>query len=293
MDIAIAEETRVGSALLGYIRERNYKMSVTETAREMAAKERYDFDDLVTIVQILRSENGCPWDMEQDHHSIRNDLIEETYEVIEAIDTENAELLREELGDVMLQVVFHARIEEEEGRFDVDDVANDICAKLVHRHPHVFGNVEADTSAQVLSNWEKVKSEEKSRVTVSDKLRAIPPMLPALMRATKVGKKASCFDFETTEAVMDKLTEEMVEVSEAMEANDKAGIEEEIGDLLLTVTSLCRKLDVDAEVALNRATDKFISRFDRIEKEVLKQGKDIKSMTMPELDAIWNKIKHN
>ena len=293
MDIAIAEETRVGSALLGYIRERNYKMSVTETAREMAAKERYDFDDLVTIVQILRSENGCPWDMEQDHHSIRNDLIEETYEVIEAIDTENAELLREELGDVMLQVVFHARIEEEEGRFDVDDVANDICAKLVHRHPHVFGNVEADTSAQVLSNWEKIKSEEKSRVTVSDKLRAIPPMLPALMRATKVGKKASCFDFETTEAVMDKLTEEMVEVSEAMEAEDKAGIEEEIGDLLLTVTSLCRKLDVDAEVALNRATDKFISRFDRIEKEVLEQGKDIKSMTMPELDAIWDKIKHN
>lgn len=268
-------------------------MSVTETAREMAAKERYDFDDLVTIVQILRSENGCPWDMEQDHHSIRNDFIEETYEVIEAIDTENPELLREELGDVMLQVVFHARIEEEEGRFDVDDVANDICAKLVHRHPHVFGNVEADTSAQVLSNWEKIKSEEKSRVTVSDKLRAIPPMLPALMRATKVGKKASCFDFETTEAVMDKLTEEMVEVSEAMEANDKAGIEEEIGDLLLTVTSLCRKLDVDAEVALNRATDKFISRFDRIEKEVLEQGKDIKSMTMPELDAIWNKIKHN
>ena len=128
---------------------------------------------------------------------------------------------------------------------------------------------------------------------MSDKLRAIPPMLPALMRATKVGKKASCFDFETTEAVMDKLTEEMVEVSEAMEANDKAGIEEEIGDLLLTVTSLCRKLDVDAEVALNRATDKFISRFDRIEKEVLEQGKDIKSMTMPELDAIWDKIKHN
>ena len=118
-------------------------------------------------------------------------------------------------------------------------------------------------------------------------------MLPALMRATKVGKKASCFDFETTEAVMDKLAEEMVEVSEAMEAEDKAGIEEEIGDLLLTVTSLCRKLDVDAEVALNRATDKFISRFDRIEKEVLEQGKDIKSMTMPELDAIWDKIKHN
>ena len=268
-------------------------MSVTEKAKEMAAKKSYGFEDLVSIVEILRSENGCPWDMEQDHHSIRNDLIEETYEVIEAIDTENPELLREELGDVMLQVVFHARIEEEEGRFDIDGVTNDVCAKLVHRHPHVFGDVEADTSAQVLSNWEKIKSEEKARVTVSDKLRAIPPMLPALMRATKVGKKASCFDFESSDAVMDKLAEEMVEVSEAMENNDKAGIEEEIGDLLLTVTSLCRKLDVDAEVALNRATDKFISRFNTIENEVLAQGRDIKEMTMPELDAIWDKIKHN
>ena len=268
-------------------------MSVTEKAREMAAKQRYDFDDLVDIVEILRSENGCPWDMEQDHHSIRNDIIEETYEVIEAIDTENPELLREELGDVMLQVVFHARIEEEDGRFDIDDVANDVCAKLVHRHPHVFGDVKADTSVQVLSNWEKIKSEEKARVTVSDKLRAIPPMLPALMRATKVGKKASCFDFENTEAVMDKLAEEMVEVSEAIEENDRAAIEEEIGDLLLTVTSLCRKLDVDAEAALNRATDKFISRFNTIENEVLSEGKDIKAMTMPELDAIWDKIKHN
>ena len=268
-------------------------MSVTEKAREMAAKQRYDFDDLVDIVEILRSENGCPWDMEQDHHSIRNDIIEETYEVIEAIDTENPELLREELGDVMLQVVFHARIEEEDGRFNIDDVANDVCAKLVHRHPHVFGDVKADTSAQVLSNWEKIKSEEKARVTVSDKLRAIPPMLPALMRATKVGKKASCFDFENTEAVMDKLAEEMVEVSEAIEENDRAAIEEEIGDLLLTVTSLCRKLDVDAEAALNRATDKFISRFNTIENEVLSEGKDIKAMTMPELDAIWDKIKHN
>ena len=267
-------------------------MSISEKARTIAAKERYGFEDLVEIMEILRSENGCPWDREQDHHSIRNDIIEETYEVIEAIDTDNPELLREELGDVLLQVVFHSRIEEEQGRFCVDDVANDICAKLVHRHPHVFGDVIADTSAQVLSNWDKIKSEEKARVTVADKLRSVPPMLPALMRATKVGKKASCFDFENTEAVMDKLAEEMVEVSEAIEENDRTAIEEEIGDLLLTVTSLCRKLDVDAEVALNRATDKFISHFDRIEKEVLADNKDINSMKMSELDAIWDKIKH-
>ncbi len=266
-------------------------MSVTEKAAALAAKGRYDFDDLVEIMVILRSENGCPWDREQSHKSIRKDLIEETYEVIEAIDTENPELLREELGDVMLQVVFHARIEEEEGRFSINDVANDICAKLIHRHPHVFGDISVENSTEVLSNWEKIKSDEKERKTVSDKLRSIPPMLPALMRAEKVGKKASCFDFENAGAVLDKVAEEMVEVSEAIEAQDKAAIEEEIGDLLLTVTSLCRKLSVEPEVALNRATDKFIDRFEMLEKEILADGKDINSMNMTELDEMWDKIK--
>ena len=241
----------------------------------------------------LRSFVGCPWDREQDHKSIRNGLIEETYEVIEAIDTENPTLLREELGDVLLQIVFHAGIEEDEGRFDIDDVANDICVKLIHRHPHVFGDVSVKNADEVLTNWEQIKSEEKERVTVTDKLRSIPPMLPALMRATKVGKKASMFDFETTELVMDKIAEEMVEVSEAIESGVQADVEEEIGDLLLTVTSLCRKLDVDAEAALNKATEKFINRFSRIEDIVLAENKDIKSMSMEELDAIWDKIKHN
>ena len=267
-------------------------MDYKKIAQELVAKEKYGFDDLVSVVEVLRSEVGCPWDREQDHHSIRDGFIEETYEVIEAIDTENRELLREELGDVMLQVVFHARIEEEQEGFSIDDVANDICVKLIHRHPHVFGEVKADTTDQVLSNWEKIKSEEKSRTTVTDKLRSIPPMLPALMRAAKVGKKASCFDFETTEAVMDKLAEEMVEVSEAISEQNAEAIEEEIGDLLLTVTSLCRKLGVKPEDALNKATDKFINRFEIIENEVISQGKDINSMTMPELDEIWDRIKH-
>ncbi|MBQ8140204.1 MAG: nucleoside triphosphate pyrophosphohydrolase [Clostridia bacterium] len=268
-------------------------MIENEKIRKLCSKESYGFEDLVGIMEILRSEEGCPWDREQNHHSIRKDFIEETYEVIEAIDTENPKLLREELGDVLLQVVFHARIEEEQGSFNINDVANDICMKLIHRHPHVFGEVSVNGSAEVLSNWEKIKSDEKERKTVSDKLKAIPPMLPALMRAEKVGKKASCFDFETTEAVMDKLAEEMVEVSEAIEAEDKSAVEEEIGDLLLTVTSLCRKLGVEPEVALNRATDKFISRFERIENEVLESGKAIDSMKMTELDAIWDRIKHN
>ena len=267
-------------------------MSVEEKIKLLLEKDSYDFDDLVTVVEVLRSDIGCPWDREQDHKSIRKDLIEETYEVIEAIDTEDPVLLREELGDVMLQVVFHARIEEEKDSFDIHDVSNDICKKLIHRHPHVFGSVVAETSDKVLSNWEKIKSDEKERRTVSDKLRAIPPMLPALMRAEKVGKKANCFDFENAAQVMDKVCEEFCEVSEAVKAGDGALVEEELGDLLLTVTSLCRKLGVEPEVALNKATDKFINRFSVLENAVIERGGDINSMTMAELDAIWDEIKH-
>jgi tetrapyrrole methylase family protein/MazG family protein len=268
-------------------------MTTQEKIDYLLKKERYSFDDLVILVEVLRSDIGCPWDREQTHKSIRKDFIEETYEVIEAIDTDNPALMREELGDVMLQVVFHARIEEEEGRCNIDDVANDICAKLIHRHPHVFGDVVAETPEKVLSNWEIIKSDEKSRVTVTDKLRAIPPMLPALMRAQKVGKKAACFDFADKEQVMDKLSEELCELSEAIGEGDAAHIEEEVGDLLLTVTSLCRKLGVDAEVALNKATDKFIDRFETVEKVTIDREMNINEMSMTELDAIWDEIKHN
>lgn len=255
------------------------------------AAQGYGFEDLIDVVEVLRSEEGCPWDREQDHKSIRKDFIEETYEVIEAIDTDNPELLREELGDVLLQVVFHAQIEREKQVFTVEDVANDICVKLIHRHPHVFGDVKADTSEKVLSNWEKIKSDEKDRKTVTDKLRAIPPMLPALMRAEKVGKKASCFDFPDAESVMAKVYEELDELRAAMAASDAANIPEELGDLLLTVTSLARKLGVESEVALNKATEKFIDRFEQVENAVLEEGKDINKLSMPELDAIWDKNK--
>ena len=266
-------------------------MTVEQMKRELLDKNEYTVDDLVNIVAVLRSQEGCPWDREQDHKSIRKDFIEETYEVIEAIDTENPELLREELGDVLLQVVFHAQIEREERRFDLDDVANDICVKLIHRHPHVFGDVIAETSEKVLSNWEKIKSEEKNRNTYTDKLRAIPPMLPALMRAQKVGKKVSFFDFENDALVMEKIKEELCEVEQAIGEKNCEHVEEEIGDLLLTVTSLCRKLGVDAEVALNKATDKFINRFSAIEDDVIADGLDMKKLSMEQLDSIWEKNK--
>lgn len=268
------------------------EMTVDEKIHFLLEKKSYDVEDLITVLEVLRSEKGCPWDREQDHKSIRKDLIEETYEVIEAIDTENPVLLREELGDLLLQIAFHSQIETEQGRFDIHDVANDICVKLIHRHPHVFGTVEADTTEKVLSNWEKIKSEEKERKTVTDKLRAIPPMLPALMRAEKVGKKAKCFDFANADEVLIKLREETEELNEAMIESDASHMEEEIGDLLLTVTSLCRKLSVDPEVALNRATDKFINRFFMVEEAVLAKGMAMENLSMTELDRIWDENKH-
>jgi len=254
--------------------------------------ERYGFDELVLVMELLRGEGGCPWDIEQTHKSIRKDFIEETYEVIEAIDTEDPVLLREELGDVLLQVAFHSQIEREEGRFDIYDVTNDICAKLIHRHPHVFGEVKVNNSDDVLVNWDKIKGEEKHRETLTDKLRAIPPMLPALMRAQKVGKKASFFDFETADAVFDKLYEEIEEVRAAMKSGSEGQVAEEIGDLLLTVTSLARKAKVDSEEALSHATDKFIDRFEKVENFVNSKGQRVEELAMPELDAVWDELKH-
>ena len=281
-------------------------MSVSEKSKESQAldeeavrrakeallqKKQYGFDDLVAIMEILRSPWGCPWDREQNHNSIRNDFIEETYEVIEAIDTSDPVLLREELGDVMLQVVFHARMEEEIASFGIYDVCNDICKKLIHRHPHVFGDTCVENSREVLTVWNAIKNDEKHRITMTDTLKAIPPMYPALLRAQKVGKKAKCFDFDGYDSVREKLNEELREVDEAVSMGKKENIEEEIGDLLLTVISLCRKVNVNAEEALKKATDKFIGRFSMLEREAEKRGLDMQTETMETLDRIWNEIK--
>jgi tetrapyrrole methylase family protein/MazG family protein len=266
-------------------------MTRNEKLEMILKKEAYDARDLVTIVELLRLPGGCPWDMEQTHKSIRNDLIEETYEVIEAIDNEDPALLREELGDVLLQVAMHARMEEEAGRCTFDDVANDICKKMIHRHPHVFGEVKAETTAEVLSNWETIKSEEKSRETVTDKLRAIPRQYPALMRAAKVGKKAKMMDFPDAASVADKVSEELEEVREALLVEDREHIAEEIGDLLLTVASLARKAGVDPELALTRATDKFIDRFCTVETAATELGVNLDQMSDAEKDVLWENAK--
>jgi len=267
-------------------------MSDTKKKIELIlAKDNYDFYDLCQIVRILRSDKGCPWDREQTHKTIRNDFIEETYEVVEAIDNSDMILLREELGDVMLQVVFHSVIEEENGKFDINDVSNDICKKLIHRHPHVFGDVTADTSAQVLDNWDKIKREEKSRNTVYDSMKSVPPMLPALMRARKLGARAAKvgFDFSSPDQAFEKIEEESIELKEAMRTDNAL---EEIGDLLFSVVNVARILGIDPEEALNYSNNKFMERFRLLEQEITMKGKSIQELSADELDYYYKIAKN-
>lgn len=260
-------------------------------AKELLEKEKYDVMDLVRIVTLLRRPGGCPWDREQTHESIRKNLIEETYEVIEAIDKKDLKLLREELGDLLLQVVFHAEMEAEAGHFTFDDVAGDICRKLIHRHPHVFGEVRAENSDRVLENWEAIKNEEKHRDTVTDKLMAVPRQLPALMRAAKVGKKSGVLDFPDTDSALLKVREETGEAAEAIAGKDAGAVEEEVGDLLFAAANLARKASVDPEEALTRATDKYIRRFSILEVICLKERKEMALCSPEELDFIWEEAK--
>lgn len=213
--------------------------------------------------------------------------------MIEAIDNDDPVLLREELGDVLLQVVMHAQMEREQGRATFDEIAGDVCRKMIHRHPHVFGTVEVADSAEVLRNWEVIKSDEKERVTVTDKLHAIPRQLPALMRATKVGKKASMMDFPDTASVIAKVREELAEVEAAITAGDATATAEEIGDLLLSVASLSRFTRVDAERALGVAVDKFIDRFAAVERAAEALGTPLADMSVEEREKLWQNAKKN
>ncbi len=260
---------------------------------EFEFKEKYDFDDLVEVVRCLRLPDGCPWDKEQTHKSIRQDFIEETYEVIEAIDNEDTALLREELGDVLLQVVFHAQIEREKGVFDIHDVANDICQKMIVRHPHVFGDVNADTTDKVLDNWDKIKMQTKEQSTQSEAMDSIARSLPSLIRASKMQKKAAKvgFDFECLDDAAAKVTEELAEVKAACESGDENAKAEEIGDLLFSVVNVARFAGVDSEKALYDACEKFLARFTTMEKSAADNGVDLKDLSLSELDSLWNEAK--
>ena len=224
--------------------------------QKLISEARHDFGSLRLLTKVLRDPDGCPWDREQDHKSIRNDMIEECYEVVEAIDTENGELLREELGDVLFQVMFHARIEEEKGNFTIEDVINDISAKMIHRHPHVFGTVEADTSEQVLANWEVIKKEEKSRKTVKESMESVPTMLPALMRAQKIAGKAmkDGYNFGTEEELWQA-------ISAIGPGRDKAESLANLTKVVSLAAILTKKLDGDLEGQVQKDTSEFIKNY--------------------------------
>lgn len=232
-------------------------MLKNEKVEKILSKTNYKFDDLCLIMEILRGEGGCPWDTEQTHESIRKNFIEETYEVIEAIDNNDPILLREELGDVLLQVVFHTQMENEVGNFDIDDVANDVCTKLIHRHPHIFGEVTASTADEVLNNWEAIKNVEKSRETLYDKLNSVPPMTPALMRASKVAKKSGEFkDVSNKEIIL-----QLENILENMKALDDKISDQDIGEFLFFLSALSSKLDIDPEESLFKKTNLFIEKY--------------------------------
>ncbi len=249
--------------------------------------------DLLRVMHRLRGPGGCPWDREQTHRSLARHLLEEAHETLEAIDSGRPELLREELGDLLLQVVFHAEMAREEGTFDIDDVAEGITAKLIRRHPHVFGETQVGSAAEVLVNWERIKAEEKGAHAVDDE---IPSTLPALARAAKVQRRAAGdgFDFRSSSEALAKVREELGELETEMAGQEERRAsrteaptertEEELGDLLFAVAAVGRRLNVDPETALRKATRRFSERFERMKAAARAEGLDLS--TLPDEDLI-------
>ena len=256
-------------------------------------KDSYTAQDLVSIVALLRAPGGCPWDREQTHESIKKNFIEETYEVIEAINQQNIDGLKEELGDILLQVALHCQMEQENGSFNFDDVVNDIVQKLIIRHPHVFAQADAQDTAQALSNWDAIKLQTKGMKSQSESMLSVPRELPALMRAQKIQHKAAKvgFDWNDVNGAMDKLYEEIDELKSALAQNDKANIDEEFGDVLFSCVKIARFIDVDSEESLTLATDKFLNRFSIVEKLAKQENIDMSQASLEELDLLWDKAK--
>lgn len=254
-------------------------------------KEKYTYEDLLEIMRILRCPEGCVWDREQDHRSIRRSFIEETYEAVEAIDNDDPVLLQEELGDVLLQVVFHAQIEAEAGRFTMDDVADGICKKMIYRHPHVFGSVEVKNSDEVLTNWDALKQKEKHQKSTTETLESVARSLPGLIRAEKVQHKAAKvgFDWDEVSGALDKVREETAEIARAIDGDGDPS--EELGDLLFAVVNVARFLKTDPEDAINRTTDKFIRRFAQVEQAAKDASRSLSEMSLAEMDALWDAAK--
>lgn len=257
-------------------------------------KEAYSVEDLVGIMQLLRGENGCPWDKEQTHLSIRNNLLEEAYETVDAIDRLDDTDMAEELGDLLLQIIFHCQMAKERGSYDLDKVADGICKKLIYRHPHIFSNVVASTSDEVLNNWDKLKNKEKHMQSYSDTLNAVPKAFPACLRAQKIQKRAAKagYDFKSVADTISKIEEELAELKQALLENDISAASSELGDLLFSAVNTARFLKVDAEQCLANTTERFVRRFEKAEQLAIKQNKDLASLSETELDILWQEAKN-
>lgn len=250
-----------------------------------------DLYRLVEVMKRLRSEHGCPWDREQNHETLKPYLLEEAYEVLNVIDSKNDTHLMEELGDLLLQIVFHAQLAAEEGRFTIDDVARSIVNKLVRRHPHVFSDVKVKNAQEVLKNWEQIKKDEGKKSV----LDGIPEHLPALLKARRVQEKAKRvgFDWDSVDGVVEKLVEEIKELIEAVGKGKVQDAEEEFGDILFSLVNISRFLGIDAEDSLRKTINKFMKRFYYIEEKVKKKGnKPLGDYTLKELDGLWEEAKN-
>ena len=250
------------------------------------------FDELVALMTTLRGPNGCPWDRKQTLESLKPFIVEESYEVVDAIDKNDRSALAEELGDFLLQAVFVAEVAREEGSFDIGDAITAIYNKLVRRHPHVFGDVEAKDAEQVLVNWEKLKNEERKAEDKSV-LAGVPQALPALLKASRLTEKAARvgFDWRRAEDVFAKIDEEIHELREAIDGKNPQDIHEEIGDLLFSIANIARKLDVNAEEALQSANRKFKRRFESMERSVRSAGRNLDQLTLEQMDTLWDEAK--
>ena len=256
-------------------------------------KDKYNIEDLLQIMELLRGPGGCPWDAEQTHKSIRKDFIEETYEVIEAINKNDKELLKEELGDVLLQVAFHTQIEKEENSFEFSDVCDGICKKLIERHPHVFGDINVSSTDEVLTNWDNIKRKSKGQKTQGSSMLKVPKELPALMRAQKIQSKAkkAGFDWDNIDGAFEALYSEIEELKSAMKNKDAEEIKNEMGDLLFSCVNVSRFLDVESEEALTLSNEKFIERYVIVEKLAEERNINMKETPIEELDELWKEAK--
>ncbi len=261
--------------------------------KEFIFKDKYNVYDLVEVIRALRSEGGCPWDIEQTHESIKKNLIEETYETIEAINKADPDMLKEELGDVLMQVIFHAQIEDEKGVFNIDDVADDNCRKMIERHPHVFGEIKVNSVDDVLTNWDSIKRKTKGQKTASEAIDSVPRELPALMRAEKIQSKAAKagFDWQEVSGALERLSEEVDELKEAISSGNADCIGDELGDVIFSAVNVSRFVKVDSEESLTASTDKFVARFKVVEKLAKERGIDMKNSDLEVLDALWDEAK--